>query len=267
VFSVGALIIIVRSLRRGVFVTDSLLIERRLFVTRLLPWSSLHDVHFATPRRVCAEVDGRSVHVDAPPPRTGTPFKVAVESAMAHTNVTHNRRDQKQYPPRGRRWIAYALLASSAALLTGILVIENAVRDRDAYRLRAARDTPGVAEVTGSHIDEDDSGETSTYTTRVDIRFHIGERTVQTQVHRPGQWTYAPIDIVYDAQHPRDADFSNRINRKANDTSVSLRLVVGPILAVLGVLGCLAFGTIVLANTVRSRGIHHLEPLDAPALL
>jgi len=81
---------------------------------------------------------------------------------------------------------------------------------------------------------------------------------VKARLHRRGRWKYkteSQIDIVYDAEHPRDADFGDRPNRKANDSSVSLRLVMGPIVVAFGVLGSVVFGIIVLVNTFKSRGI------------
>jgi len=260
VLGIGVLIVVVRALRRGVFVTNAALIERRLFVTRVVPWSCLHAVSFSSGGDgFQAKVDGRGMRVRVRPKRMRTPFDAAVRGAMANADVTRPDRVRKPYPARGRRWLTYALLASSVVLLTGAFVLEVAVRDRDIYRLRAARDVPGFAEVAGSHIDEDSSDEGgTTYMTYVEIRFHVGERTVETQLHRPGRWTYrteSQIAIVYDAQHPRDADFGDRVNRKANDSSVSLRLVVGRVFAVLGVLGCVVFGIIVLVQTAKSRGI------------
>ena len=265
VLGVGVLAVVIRALRRGVFVTNWVLIERRLFVTRLVPWSALDDVSFSLAGdSLRAKVDGRAMSMVVPRKRMHTPFSASVQSAMANAQATRTDRVRTPYPARGQRWITCALLASCAVLATGVAVVEVALRDRDIYRLRAARDVHGIAEVAGSHIDEHDSDEGgTTYTTWVDIRFHLGDRTVRTQLHRPGRWEYqaeSQIDIVYDAAHPRDADFGNRLNRRANDSSVSLRLVVGPILSALGALGCVGFGTVVIVNTVKSRGVAGREP-------
>jgi len=204
VIVIGAAIVIVRALRRGVFVTDVMLIERRQFVTRVLPWSSLNDVSFPSGgNSLRAKVEGKVMSMRVRPKRMRTPFDVAVQAAMANAKATRTDRARRPYPARGRRWITLALLASYTTLLIGVLVVDQAVRDRDVYRLRAARDVSGLAEVAGSHVDE--GGQDSPTYTYVDIRFPVGERTVRARLHRRGRWKYeieSQIPIVYDARHP-----------------------------------------------------------------
>ena len=109
-----------------------------------------------------------------------------------------------------------------------------------------------------SHVDEDDNGEgATTYTTVVDIRFFLGERQVDTSIKRPGAWTFPKellIPIVYDSLHPRDADFGDRHNRKANDASVRTRLWVGPIMSILGLIACIGLSFGAVRNAAKSRG-------------
>ena len=189
--------------------------------------------------------------LDAMPAR-GIPLGIAIRRAMANDiEVGPNR---KGYPSSAQELATYGLLASSAVVLISVFIVNVTVLQRLTYRLRAAHETTAQAEVADSRIEDSDSE--SRDRTFVDIRFRVGNRTIETQLHRPGRWEYAneePIDIVYDTRHPRDADFANRLNRKAAESSVRLRMLLGPIFAALGALGFLGFGVAVLANTARYR--------------
>ena len=246
---------VVRALGRGIYVTPSVLVVRRMFLTYFVPWNTLHDLKFGSGGdAVDASADGHAyqLRLRARPSR-GTTLEAAARRAMA-TEHDPIEPPPKAYPTNGQVWMTHLLLASSAVLVISVLFVEGAVRDRELFRLRAANEVTTTAEVADSHIDEGNSNRGDR--TYVDVRFHLGARTIETELHRSGRWTYveeAPIDIVYDNRHPSDADFASRPRREEDDSDVRTRMVAGTIFVVLGALGCLGFGAIVLANTAKYR--------------
>jgi hypothetical protein len=257
-------VLVLRALRRGVVVTDTALVDRRLFQTQVFPWYSFRFFWIPAGRRarlLIRTYDGRKFalrvynHRDRPFPR-------CVDPVIPSAGPERTDREPGPDPAPTARvgvepWVRVAAWVSLALLPIGFLFIDDARYDRVVYAARAARDAPGAADVLRAHVEEHDGEDETTYTTAVDIAFFLGERRIETSIQRPGRYRFAQearIPIVYDSMHPRDADFGDRYNRRANDASVRRRLWVGPKLAAMGLGGCIAFGLLLLKNLTNIGG-------------
>jgi hypothetical protein len=247
VFSVG--LVVVRLLRSVVVVHSRGLTKRTVGYTAHYAWRELREVAVSTTEsgrarlRATVPSETGSRHyleiVVRKDHRSGTPFATAVQRAIEYDTASPSAVEHEADRPTFRgspRWTTYGMWISLAVIVIGSQVFEGALRDREAYDARAARDRVTTASVTRSRIVEHDDGENDpTYSTRVGIVFDAVDEHVNAVIERQGRYRYpieSAVEIVYDSAHPRDADFSDRPNRSANESSARLRLWVGPALVI-----------------------------------
>jgi hypothetical protein len=241
----------VRALRQGVVVKDTALVQRTLFFTRIVPWSRVGFRHPPMPRisTLTCVMGGSTFHISVSGREKSKSFRGSVERARAAA-LSRRNADDSAWPPSGRyRWAVIALWGSLAAMLLGAVVSDLALWDRDRYNARAARDRRTVATVTSSRIleHEDSEGDVS-YSTRVGIVFTANDHRVVSTLDRSHRYHYRrrqQLPVVYDAAHPKDADFADRPNRGAQESSASLRLWTGAVTATLGIVAGVVFGIFV----------------------
>jgi hypothetical protein len=244
-------VLVVRCRRRGVVVDDTGITGRAACATWFVAWPSIKALRFAGDNGCAIERIGG-----------GDPITIAVHPAHDQPTLRQacgewRREDRdfvnlpQRYPQAGRDGLRVAFIASIIALLIGLPVWIGALRDADAYADRAARERSGVAVVSDVWVKETSDGEGDPdHTTYVVARLRLEDgRVYEIEVHRPDDVASDyegedPLPVVYDSAHPRDADFADRPTRQAQDDSVSLRTVTGPLFFFAGLLGVVVIGAL-----------------------
>ena len=244
-------VFVVRSLRRGLTVDHAGATIRGVLRTQFVPWAQVSALGFPD-ADTCSLVrygEQEPVLITA---RVEAGDRPLAETCRELWSAHHERPVRAEpYPRLG--YLRVAMGVCAIAILVGPVIVLEAVRDEERYDARAARDRRGVAIVTDVAVEEHDSGEGGTsYTTVVDAVLHLDdERVVDVHMERSGDRgsdyrEEAPIAVVYDAAHPRDADFRDRPSRIDQDQDVRGRELVGPLLFLGGVIG-----VFVVAATMR----------------
>jgi hypothetical protein len=258
-------VVMVRGVRRGVVVTDTRLVQRTLLLTNVYPWTEL-ERSCTTRTRLGTQVfkwngGGRVASIAVHDRFRRVPFRSSVDRALSSVRAGQTQRgpdSPPSSPSADRSVLQSALWISLCLVVVGSITLENGLWDSAYYEARAARDRTTVATVASSRIIEHDDGESGTsYSTRVHIVFQAGERHVATAIERPNVHHFErehELPIVYDAAHPRDADFRDRHNRRANASSARLHTGIGAIMTMIGGLAGVVLGLTVCRTLLNKRG-------------
>jgi hypothetical protein len=247
---------IVRCLRRAVIVDDDGVTVREPWLTTFVPWLAVRGISFTADHAAIILVDGRRRILVFAPPTSGCPsLEEAYRDVRSRWSAGMGEGAISPSPHRAHLTVAFAV--SALVLLFGAAVWDGARHDAGLYAARDAREMQATAVVAAVSVDADEGQSRTAYTTHVQARLRIPEGpTVLVDLERAGDWSdnfdeEDPIEIVYDAAHPHDADFADRPNRRADDDSVEARTTIGPALFWMGAAGVLVFGLALVVEWVR----------------
>jgi len=258
-FVVLGTVVIIRCLRREVVVDDAGITKRAVFWTWFVSWGAVRSMDFTNHNRVAVTRLGSEIFLRARvrPVRGDWTLEQACRSAASTGSDPTS--SMPGYPEPQHDVLRIAFIASLLALFIGLPVWAVAVHDGHAYDRRAARERHAVAVVSDVWVKKTDDGEGDPeYSTFVAARLRLPpDRLYQIAVHRPDDVASDyddedPLPVVYDAAHPTDADFADRPTRQAQDNSVSLRKVTGPMFFFGGLVGVALVGRL-MAHGWRRR--------------
>ncbi|HEY3672715.1 MAG TPA: PH domain-containing protein [Acidimicrobiia bacterium] len=249
---------VVRCLRWGVDVDDIGITKREPWATTVVPWTSLTEIQFLPGSRARLRGDGeRTTYVTAV--ERGNQPSLQEVYARVRERWREVGAEARPYPGTKGRWLTLVFWGSAIAVVLGGLLWDDARHDADVYAARDRRDRDATATVADVRVTEHTSDADTSYTTHVDAWLRLpDEDAVLLKLERPGDVSYdydneMRIPVVYDSAHPRDADFADRPNRDANDDSVSLRSVTGPLLYWAGIVGAIVSGIVLSVEWRRRR--------------
>jgi hypothetical protein len=164
-------------------------------------------------------------------------------------------------------------LGAAAVAVGGAISVQTGLNDRADYTERAARDLATTADIVtwNVHDVEVSCAEYELppcHRTRTDIVVNFTTADGRLTSATLGSWgAYerhgsTRLGIVYDPAEPNDVDFADRRNRRANDDSAHLRLLLGQG-AVVGGLLLLIAGAIFCVVVPLPRGLNEHDACSA----
>jgi hypothetical protein len=248
---VVAALVIVRALRRGVVVTRDGVVVRSLRRTRTVPWAAV-EVHSSGSPGRWTKSSCRVAGLRVP----GTRAQWGAIRRTVDPNAPKGAYGwASALPDRETFGPHHVVMLAAAALLAGQMVAASGSLDAATNRARALRDVSTTAVVVSSWIETNHADDDAKYSTHSRVSFVLRGRTVTTEIHRPGRMRLpieAELPIVYDAAHPRDADYADRPTRELDDAEAMALVYCGWLGSVAGLVGLLVAGGLQLRRRVAA---------------
>jgi hypothetical protein len=234
----------IRCLQRGSVVDEFGAARHTVIETTFVPWSDVRRIEARTPDECRLEIAGR----EQPMELTGVAasHEPPLSDACRELLALHATRPRyaRAYPFRPSLQVLVG--AGALAVLVGLLLWSATEHEAQRQAARRAWDRPGTAVVRDARIDEGTDGDgDTTYSTVVRARLRLADdRVVELRMERSGKHAGEyheedPLPVVYDAAHPRDADFVGHPNRRTDAEETDAHRALALLAVFGGLVACL----------------------------